>query len=89
MRVDMGAPILAPERVPFSAAQAPASVYTLGVAGRECELGVLSMGNPHAVLLVDDVTAAPVATLGPQLQRHDAFPQQVNVGFMQVVEIEE
>ena len=86
VRVDMGAPILVPERVPFSAAQAPASVYTLGVAGRECELGVLSMGNPHAVLLVDDVTAAPVATLGPQLQRHDAFPQQVNVGFMQVVD---
>lgn len=43
------------------------------------------MGNPHAVLRVDDVDAAPVATLGPQVQAHPAFVQGVNVGFMQVL----
>ena len=48
-------------------------------------VAVLSMGNPHAVLLVDDVDTAPVAALGPQVQSHPAFPRGVNVGFMQVV----
>lgn len=86
VRVDMGAPVLAPDQVPFThTAQTPDSVYTLDVAGTARELGVLSMGNPHAVLLVDDVDLAPVELLGPQIQQHAAFPQQVNVGFMQVL----
>jgi diaminopimelate epimerase len=49
------------------------------------ELAVLSMGNPHAVMRVDDVDAAPVATLGPLIEKHPRFAQQVNVGFVQVL----
>ena len=50
------------------------------------ELAILSMGNPHAVQLVADVEAAPVATQGPLLERHQRFPQRVNAGYMQVVD---
>jgi diaminopimelate epimerase len=49
------------------------------------DIGVVSMGNPHAVTLVDDVASAPVDSLGPTLESHALFPQRVNVGFMQVV----
>ena len=59
---------------------------TLEVAGARVELAVLSMGNPHAVQLVADVEAAPVATQGPALERHPRFPQRVNAGYLQVVE---
>ena len=48
-------------------------------------VGVVSMGNPHAVQLVDDVDTAPVATIGPLVENHAAFPNRVNAGFMQVV----
>jgi diaminopimelate epimerase len=47
------------------------------------------MGNPHAVWIVDDVNAAPVAELGPQIEHHPRFPQRVNVGFMQIVNREQ
>jgi diaminopimelate epimerase len=53
--------------------------------GAIAETAVLSMGNPHAVLRVDDVDAAPVADWGPQIERHACFPNRVNAGFMQVV----
>jgi diaminopimelate epimerase len=51
----------------------------------ELEIGVVSMGNPHAVLMVNDIDRAPVAHLGPLLERHGRFPQRVNVGFMQII----
>ncbi len=54
--------------------------------GRQVEVAVLSMGNPHAVLRVDDVNTAPVAELGPLMEHHRRFAQRVNVGFMQVLE---
>jgi diaminopimelate epimerase len=56
------------------------------MGGRTVEFGAVSMGNPHAVLRVDNVDAAPVATLGPELEAHPDFPERVNVGFMQVVD---
>jgi diaminopimelate epimerase len=85
-RVNMGVPRLDPAQVPFDApARAPR--YTLTLEGQAAlEIGVVSMGNPHAVLLVDDVARAPVAEIGAALQAHPAFPQSVNVGFMQVVD---
>ena len=84
--VNMGAPRLAPADIPFTAA-ARADRYTLTLDGGEAvEIGALSMGNPHAVLLVADVDHAPVAELGQRLQRHPAFPQSVNVGFLQVLD---
>ena len=84
VRVDMGAPIFAPARVPFLA-DTQAILYKIEAAGRELSIGVLSMGNPHAVLVVDDLEAAPVGEIGPLIESHARFPQRVNVGFMQVL----
>jgi diaminopimelate epimerase len=81
--VDMGRPQFSPEKIPFQASQA-ADSYRLAVNGGEVEMSVLALGNPHAVILVDDVDSAPVNSLGPLLESHAAFPQRVNVGFMQI-----
>ena len=82
VRVNMGAPIWQPDAVPFLA-PARAARYAIEVAAQQYEIGVVSMGNPHAVLWVDDLDAAPVATLGPVLETHPRFPRRVNVGFAQ------
>jgi diaminopimelate epimerase len=81
--VDMGAPRFDPREVPF-VADAVRPVYEIQVAGRPVEVSVLSMGNPHAVQVVEDVERAPVTTQGPLIERHPAFPQRVNAGYMQV-----
>jgi len=84
--VDMGVPRFDPAVVPF---QAPAAAPTYELQTRDhgpVRLSVLSMGNPHAVLVVDDVASAPVAALGTEIGGHPRFPQGVNVGFMQVVD---
>ena len=85
VRVNMGEPRLEPAAVPFDAV-AFAPVYSVDVGGLSVMLSAVSMGNPHAVLLVDDVDMAPVATLGPQLEQHPRFPARANVGFMQIVD---
>jgi len=59
--------------------------YTVDVNGVEKAFGAVSLGNPHAVLQVNDVNLAPVAELGEALESHPSFPERVNVGFMQVV----
>ena len=82
--VDMGPPVLDPARVPFEA-DGPALSHALEAGGRQLQVTVLSMGNPHAVQVVPDVDTAPVAELGPLVERHPRFPQRVNAGFMQVV----
>src|ERR1700694_3476672 len=82
--VDMGPPRFDPRDVPFIAVQAQL-VYPLVVAGVTLEVSVLSMGNPHAVQVVADVERAPVATQGPLIENHPAFPQRVHAGYMQVV----
>jgi diaminopimelate epimerase len=83
--VDMGVPHLSPALIPFVAdSQAP--TYRLELDGDEVELSAVSMGNPHAVLRVDNVETAPVATLGPLIEHHPRFPKRVNVGFMQVID---
>ncbi len=83
--VDMGRPRFDPEEVPFLAQQR-ASSYALDVDSERCSIGAVSMGNPHAVLEVDEVSTAPVASLGPAIQRHERFPKAANVGFMQVID---
>jgi len=84
--VDMGVPVFEPAAIPFRA-EARADAYPLELAdGTTVELGVVSMGNPHAVLRVADVDAAAVAELGPQIESHPRFPRRVNVGFMQIVD---
>ncbi|MGF1642816.1 MAG: diaminopimelate epimerase [Thiotrichales bacterium] len=85
VEVDMGAPLFLPERIPFLA-EAESIVYSVDVDGEAIELSALSMGNPHAVILVTDVATAPVERLGPRLESHPRFPQRVNVGFMQVLD---
>ena len=82
--VDMGAPRFEPAEVPFLA-PARRDTYEIRVAGLPVQLSVLSMGNPHAVQIVDDVERAPVATQGPLLERHPSFPQRVNAGYLQPV----
>ena len=83
--VDMGTPQLEPADIPFIA-PARAVRYPLEVAGGTVEIGAVSMGNPHAVLQVEDVATAPVARLGPLIERHERFPRRVNVEFMQVID---
>ncbi|WP_263143949.1 diaminopimelate epimerase [Pseudomonas sp. RIT-PI-AD] len=83
--VDMGAPRLDPRAIPFQA-DAEALDYEVEVDGAKVRLAALSMGNPHAVLRVDDVDSAPVRELGPKLEHHPRFPQRVNVGFLQVLD---
>lgn len=89
--VDMNAPIFEHARLPFdSAGLVPHEVngfalWPLELAGQRIDVAVLSMGNPHAVLRVDDVQAAPVAVLGPALENHERFARRVNAGFMQVL----
>jgi diaminopimelate epimerase len=83
VRVEMGEPRFAPAAIPLVAEEVQ-DRYRIDVAGREVEVGAVSMGNPHAVVEVDDVDAAPVESLGPQIEHAPAFPERCNVGFAQV-----
>lgn len=82
--VNMGAPRFLPEQIPFEA-PAQQTLYPLALAQAEIQVSAVSMGNPHAVIVVNDVHTAPVAEYGPQIESHPRFPQHVNAGFMQVV----
>ncbi len=79
--VNMGRPRFDPVAVPFVAAR-EALLYELTVVGAHYQVAVLSMGNPHCVLEVDDVLRADVRRLGPLIENHERFPERVNVGFM-------
>ena len=81
--VNMGRPAFEPAAIPF-AAETRADSYLIEVDGSDHEVSVLSMGNPHCVIRVASVAAAPVATLGPLLETHERFPRRANVGFMQI-----
>ena len=83
--VNMGQPRLQPAEIPF-VADAQALSYDVEVDGQSLQLAAVSMGNPHAVLRVDDVDSAPVHSLGPKLEQHPRFPKRVNVGFIQVLD---
>ncbi len=83
VRVNMGPPRFEPAQVPFLADRRALS-YPLEVEGDSYDIGAVSMGNPHAVLRVEDVATAPVHQLGPRIERHVRFPERVNAGFMQV-----
>nr|WP_249181511.1 diaminopimelate epimerase [Burkholderia cenocepacia] len=89
--VDMGAPVFAPAQVPFDAAgldgrhEGRDTLWPLDVGGATRWISTVSMGNPHAVQVVDDAEAYPVLEEGPLIERHARFPQRVNAGFMQIV----
>ena len=82
--VDMGKPVFSPKDIPFlSETESPD--YTLEVDGQSIQLSVASMGNPHAVIELPELTDKIVNELGPALECHEAFPEKVNVGFMEIV----
>ncbi|MGR8948770.1 MAG: diaminopimelate epimerase [Gammaproteobacteria bacterium] len=85
IRVDMGVPVFEPQRVP-STFDSRAEKYSLVVCGQEYNIGVVSMGNPHAVFLVEDLATFPVAKIGREMQHNAFFPNQVNAGFMQIID---
>jgi len=82
--VNMGVPELNPQAIPF-AAEHRKNVYTVQVGAETVELSAVSMGNPHGVIVVEDVDIAPVEYLGPQLESHPQFPERGNIGFLQVI----
>ncbi|RJG04924.1 diaminopimelate epimerase [Noviherbaspirillum cavernae] len=90
--VDMGAPILEAARVPFDASglqgksEGGDTLWPLDINGATRWISAVSMGNPHAVQVVDDAAAAPVHIDGPVIERHPRFPKRVNAGFMQIVD---
>ncbi|WP_151447986.1 diaminopimelate epimerase [Lacisediminimonas profundi] len=90
--VNMGAPILEPERVPFDAAglqpvtEGSDLLWPLPVGDKTVPVSVVSMGNPHAVQVVPEADSAPVAADGPLIEHHPRFPKRVNAGFMQVLD---
>ncbi len=85
VEVNMGIPVLEPSAIPFEAS-ARALTYPLEVDDVTHEICAISMGNPHAVLLVPSVDETPVDRLGPLIEQHPRFPHRVNAGFMQVLD---
>lgn len=83
--VNMGKPVFEPEKIPFIA-EKYALTYQLEIPGKPIKISVLSMGNPHAVRIVQDIGNAPVATEGALIESHPRFPKRVNVGYMQVID---
>jgi len=81
--VSMGAPVFEPDQIPF-AAECAADTYVLTVENEELTISAVSMGNPHAVLQVSDVSTAAVSETGPLLEHHERFPEHANVGFMRI-----
>lgn len=82
--VDMGKPIFELQKIPFEAEEQSTTYMVMVPDHGKKEISALSMGNPHAVMLVDNVDTAPVLEVGPLLESHERFPERVNVGFMQL-----
>ena len=85
VEVDMGAPELDPVEVPTTFTEKSTTYTTQLVSGETVEFGAVSMGNPHAVLVVDSVDKAPVEIWGPELESHAVFPNRANIGFMEII----
>jgi diaminopimelate epimerase len=83
VKVNLGQPNFVPKLIPATF-PTQADRYTLKLAQQEISFGALSVGNPHAIIQVDDVSKAAVKTLGPLLETHTNFPQGVNVSFMEI-----
>ena len=85
VRVNMGIPTFEPAAIPLNTA-ARREQYVLDTDGRSIQFSALAIGNPHMVIMVDDVANCDLETLGPRLESHEFFPRRVNVGFMQLVD---
>lgn len=84
VKVNMGLIRFEPEQIPFISDQSQ-DAYSLDIAGETITISVANIGNPHALILVDDIKTAPVEHLGPSIESHAQFPERVNVGFMQTL----
>jgi diaminopimelate epimerase len=82
--VNMGIPRHAPSEIPMATDQ-ESQTYAVEINGKSMAFGAVSMGNPHAVIQVENITSAPVADLGRILESHPLFPERANIGFMQVI----
>ena len=83
--VNMGVPQFEPANIPFAAEQ-DALVYQLELDGKEVEISIVSMGNPHAVRIIQSISQAPVLSEGPMIESHPRFPNRVNVGYMKIID---
>lgn len=84
--VNMGVPKFEPREIPFIAEQR-APTYPLRLDDKQVEISIVSMGNPHAVQVVSDLDNAPVLTEGSRIEKHSRFPQRVNAGYMQIIDL--
>jgi diaminopimelate epimerase len=83
--VNMGVPDFEPASIPYNAVKRE-TIYELSLGSENIRANILSLGNPHAVIQVDDIDIAPVTTTGAQIEQHPDFPERVNAGFMQVID---
>lgn len=88
VEVNMGIPRHMPSEIPLKADQEKL-LYSLELNDGTIEFAALSMGNPHAVLVVDDVDNIPIASRGPELESHPIFPERANIGFLQIMNRQE
>ena len=86
IRVDMGAPILTPENIPVVADNEPVMNESITVLDKEYRMTCVSMGNPHAVVFVEDTASFPVNEIGPYFESHEKFPNRTNTEFVQVLD---
>ena len=86
VRVDMGSPILTPAQIPVIADEAEAVAVPILVDETEYQMTCVSMGNPHAVVYVDNVKNLPLEEIGPKFEKHTAFPESVNTEFVRVID---
>lgn len=84
IRVNMGVPKLAPKDIPIQAKKY-AKTYMLKILEQTIECSAVSMGNPHAVIKVNDIISAPVSAIGQAMQQQEFFPDGINIGFMQII----
>lgn len=82
--VDMGVPIFEPKDIPLTAHERQ-PFYSADIDGEAIEFAVLSIGNPHAVIQVDDIETAPLGTVGAKMESHSIFPERANIGFSQII----
>ncbi|MCH9698861.1 MAG: diaminopimelate epimerase [Gammaproteobacteria bacterium] len=85
--VNLGVPVFEPNQVPLLAESRKTS-YTLSIDGQTISYGAVSLGNPHAVILVDKLDLAPVQSLGAVMENHQIFPERANIGFMQIIDLQ-
>jgi len=82
--VDMGSPVLEANRIPVNVPQPRAVDVAFRTSGRAFQMTCVSMGNPHAIIFVDDLAKVPLESLGPEIEHHPLFPDRINVHFVQV-----